>query len=142
MTGTAPRVALVDGDVTIDWNIAHTRRHAERGASWNPDDATRIYSQAGGAALLAQLIGAIARQLEDADGPHWRVEFAAGPPSAPTPGDGTLHHSYSVWTNHGGTREAPVWRVEEFLGLDPKIRQDAPATREGQARNVELVVLD
>lgn len=57
------KVVIVTGDVTMDWNLARTRRSDGGGAAWSADDCTRAYWQPGGAALLADLVEALRDQL-------------------------------------------------------------------------------
>ena len=50
------RHVVVDGDVTVDWNLAH----GLRGDEAIGHDGIRAYHQAGGAALLAELVAQVA----------------------------------------------------------------------------------
>src|SRR5436309_1626200 len=59
-----PWTVVVTGDVTMDWNLARKRRSNVGAVAWNSDGCTRAYWLSGGAALLADLIEAIAEQLE------------------------------------------------------------------------------
>jgi hypothetical protein len=118
------QAVVVTGDVSIDWNLARSRGSEGGGAVWNADDCTRAYWQRGGAALLADLIDAVARDV----GRGGQVKCAVrqmGAPAAPVhPGDAGYHHSYALWSlfKYGVKSpldsEKPAWRVEEFLGLD------------------------
>ena len=38
---------IVNGDVTMDWNLARTRRSVGPATEWNADDCTRAYWQRG-----------------------------------------------------------------------------------------------
>ena len=53
----------------MDWNLARTRRSDSDSEAWNADNCTRTYWQQGGAALLADLVEAIAEQLGQAGKP-------------------------------------------------------------------------
>jgi hypothetical protein len=141
----------VAGDVTIDWNVARSRAGGGSGSVWNADDRTRAYRQPGGAALLAQVIGAVAEKLPAGGSRGGRLDVRSMPPPEQTlcPGDARYHHSYAIWSADLAARSAErgVWRVQEFLGLDSgakagtlaaaasmKVARDAP--------DASLVVLD
>lgn len=114
------RLAVVTGDLTIDWNLARTRRDPADAEAWNADDSTRAYWQRGGAALLADVVAAVAGDLEEAGSGPWDVRRIAAPTDPVCPEDLPYHHSYAIWSNRGGSKDAPAWRVEEFLGPDPR----------------------
>ena len=63
-THTSHNVVVVTGDVTMDWNLARTRRDDEGRLAWTGEDCTCAYWQRGGAALLADLIDAVASELQ------------------------------------------------------------------------------
>ena len=126
---SARGVALVAGDVTIDWNLARTRRDAGDATAWTSDASTRAYWQPGGAALLGDLVAAVARDLEERGQASWQRQQSCGPIAAVRPDDPAYHHSYAVWSNHAGPTQRPLWRVEEFLGLDPIPSQPAAAEK-------------
>ncbi|HXF41123.1 MAG TPA: ATPase, partial [Blastocatellia bacterium] len=153
MTKNSAKVIVVTGDVTMDWNLARTRRSDNGGAAWNADDSTRIYWQRGGAALLADLIAAVA------DGLRGKGDYPVRQMNAPSeetrPGDARFHHSYAMWSLHdydvksSRDKNKPLksWRVEKFLGLD---KSDAdPSTVSAGWKHVqddtpdaEIIVLD
>ncbi len=54
------KVVVITGDVTMDWNFARTRSSESSRVAWTAEDCTRTYWQRGGAALLADLIEAVA----------------------------------------------------------------------------------
>ncbi len=56
------KIAVVTGDVTMDWNIAHQHLEGD-GMAWNSQNWTHAYWQRGGAALLADLIEDVAMDL-------------------------------------------------------------------------------
>src|SRR5438552_12605183 len=118
MGDTRPRIAVVTGDLTIDWNLARTRRHKSEGGAWSADNSMRAYWQRGGAALLADVISGVAQDLGPTGEPPWEVRQMAAPTDAVCPEDLPYHHSYAIWSNRAGPKDPPVWRVEEFLGLD------------------------
>ena len=48
----APRRVIVTGDVTIDWNLARTRKLADSGMGWNADDRIEGHAWSGTLAYL------------------------------------------------------------------------------------------
>jgi RyR domain len=125
-TSDSQKVIVVTGDVTMDWNLAHTRRSDGGGAAWNADDCTRAYWQRGGAALLADLIEAVAGELKQQGKADYALREMGAPRDQALPGDPRFHHSYAMWslfdydlkTARDRNRPPQAWRVQEFLGLD------------------------
>jgi hypothetical protein len=66
-------IVVVTGDVTLDWNIARSRHSASDGFAWNADDCTHVYWQRGGAALVGDLIEAVAGQPQKAGKTQYAV---------------------------------------------------------------------
>lgn len=111
---------VVSGDVTIDWNLARTRKLVDGGAVWNSEDRTETYGGPGGAAVLARLVEEVGATLAD-EGLAVEVTGPPGPQGSISPGDPRFYHSYAVWSQYPrrkGDRDRGVWRVDEFLGLD------------------------
>ena len=112
-------IIIITGDVTMDWNLARMRRSKSDVSFWSADDTTSTTWQRGGSALLADLIDAIAKDLQK-NGAH---QFSIHQTGAPRKSNKVqtdseqYHHSYAMWSpvKYGDT---PAWRVEEFLGLD------------------------
>ncbi len=138
MAGTKdPKVVVVTGDVTMDWNLARTRRSDSGGAAWNADDCTRAYWQRGGAALLADLIEAVADELRAAGQADYSLREMGAPRHQALPGDPRFHHSYAMWslfdydvkTSRDKNKPPQTWRVGEFLGLD-RCAADGPSAAE------------
>jgi hypothetical protein len=147
------RTILVAGDVTIDWNIACTRTSESRSPAWTAEDSTRAYWQRGGAALLADLIEAVANQMRKSDQAMYEIRPMAAPRNPVHPGDVRYHHSYAMWSLFKPGVQPPldaaipVWRVEGFLGLDRSPAPEPSAAADGQKMvndplDAELVVLD
>lgn len=118
-----PHVAIVSGDVTMDWNLARIRKLDHGALEWNADDCTRSNWQRGGAALLADLIGAVAQQLNESRLARWEVRTLATPAQPVSPTDAGYHHSYALWSAHkhdlrSSDKNKSAWRVAEFLGLN------------------------
>jgi len=102
-----PRLVVVNGDVTMDWNLARTRRAEGAGAAWNAEDTTEGYVQPGGAALLAELIQTIVDQLP-ADAERFEVR-RAGLPDRFSLQNAGLHHSFALWSPHESHDATQVW---------------------------------
>jgi hypothetical protein len=105
------------GDVTMDWNLARVNRGTAKELTWNPDDSTHACWQRGGAALLADLIAVIAKDLEAGSDNDYSL-FQTGAPTEPVdPSNSRYHHSYAIWSLYKEKGQM-VWRVAEFLGID------------------------
>jgi hypothetical protein len=139
MTTNKLREVVVTGDVTMDWNLARFRRaRGDVGLHmWWSDDRTRACWQRGGAAMLADLISAVAK-------PRGYVVRQMDAPLEPVhPDDDRFHHAYALWDQFKGAK-GQAWRVKEFLGLDRSPAQEAAPwqqVRDDPADPV-LVVLD
>ncbi|RLT35090.1 MAG: hypothetical protein DWI57_15860 [Chloroflexi bacterium] len=74
------KIVGVTGAVTIDWNIACAIPDRRSGASWIEERShTRAYWQRGGAALLADLVDAIAAWLQQSGRGRFSVRQIAAP---------------------------------------------------------------
>lgn len=147
-------LVVVTGDVTIDWNLARTRSSTSGAAVWTAADCTRAYWQRGGAALLADVIEAVAERLRQEGQADYAVRQTGAPQAGEPicPDDPRYHHSYASWSlfEYGVKppfhAEKPAWRVEEFLGLDRCVADGPEATEWRRVVNdppdAELVVLD
>jgi hypothetical protein len=116
----AIRRVIVSGDVTMDWNLARTRKLTDSGIAWNASDRTETYAQPGGAALEAGLMREVAGTLAEA-GIAVEVSGPGTPGGPATPVDPRFNHSYAIWSRfprRKGDRDSSIWRVEDFLGLD------------------------
>jgi hypothetical protein len=136
---------IVTGDIAIDWNLARTRRSTSDTSFWSADDTARTTWQRGGAALLADLVEAIARDLPHGEGPGFSIRQTGAPPqsSLVQPDDDQYHHSYAMWSLFKYENK-PAWRVEEFLGLNKAASdsiQDWQKVVE-DTREASLIVLD
>jgi hypothetical protein len=141
----AERVVVITGDITMDWNLARTRRSKGDALFWSADDTTSTTWQRGGSALLADLVEAIAKDLQQSGASQFSIRQTGAPrkSSKVQPDNNQYHHSYAMWSLFKYA-EKPAWRVEEFLGLDrarsdsvqdwQKVVDDTPAA--------DLVVLD
>jgi hypothetical protein len=151
-TNTSEQTIIVTGDIAMDWNLARTRRSRNDASFWSADDITNTTWQRGGAALLADLVVAIARDLQKAGAPGYSIRQTGAPrdPRNVQADDSQYNHSYAMWASFklglkpGQDKEKEAWRVEEFLGLNKtrnksiqewqKVVEDTP--------NAGLVVLD
>jgi hypothetical protein len=139
------KTVIITGDITMDWNLARTRRSPGDSSFWNADDTARTTWQRGGAALLADLVEAIARDLPHDEGAGFSIHQtgAARTSSQVQPNDDRYNHSYAMWSpvKYG---DKPAWRVEEFLGLNRcsnACAQDWQKVVEDSAA-ADLVILD
>jgi hypothetical protein len=139
------QIVIITGDIAMDWNLARTRRSKGDTPFWSADDTTSTSWQRGGGALLADLIEAIAKDLQRSGSLHFSIRQTGAPhkSSKVHPDNGQYHHSYAIWSlfKYG---EKPAWRVEEFLGLD---RADSDPVQDWQkvvddTPEADLVVLD
>jgi len=146
------KTVIVTGDVAMDWNLARTRRSKTDAAFWNADDTTNTTWQRGGAALLADLVEVIARDLQKGGAPGFSIRQSGAPRNSRKvqADDRRYTHSYAMWASfkYGvkppQDKEKQAWRVEEFLGLNKarnttvqewqKVVEDTP--------EATLVVLD
>lgn len=116
------KTVVVTGDVTIDWNIARVQQKGSVSHVWNAEDLTCAFFQRGGAALLADLIEAVAKKLRQPKPANVKILQTNAPRDAVAPGDNQFDHSYAIWAPYklaesGSSQGENVWRVQEFLGL-------------------------
>jgi hypothetical protein len=125
-TRKSDRTILITGDVSMDWNLARTRRSKSDQSFWSADDTTSAYCQRGGSALLADLVEAVAADLQKSGSTRFSIHQTGAPHKLLKvhPDDDRYHHSYAMWSQYKYAEKAPLdkekpaWRVEEFLGLD------------------------
>ena len=148
-------VIVVTGDVTMDWNLARTRRSDSGSAAWNADDCTRAYWQRGGAALLADLIQAVVSRLKQEGKADYSLREMGAPRDQALSGDPQFHHSYAMWslfdydvkTARDKNKPPQAWRVQEFLGLDrcaiaASLEKDEWKRVQNDTAEADIVVLD
>lgn len=119
------KTIIVAGDVTMDWNLAHTPGGSGEDISgstvWNDEDRTRAYCARGGAAQLADAVEAIASDLSGGGLGGYQVRQPSSPQAPVCSNDGRFHHSYAIWSLFPYERrpaQRSVWRVSRFLGFD------------------------
>ena len=141
----AEKDVIITGDITMDWNLARTRRSRNDISFWSADDTTSSTWQRGGSALLADLVEAIAKDLQQSGANQFSIHQTGAPRKSNKvqPDSDQYHHSYAMWSlfKYG---EKPAWRVEEFLGLD---RSNHDTVQDWQkvvddTSEAELVILD
>ena len=125
-TNKSEQTIIITGDITMDWNLARTRRSKSDVSFWSADDTASTNWQRGGAALLADLVEAIARELQLSGTPRFSIRQtgAPGKRGKVQPDDKRFHHSFAMWSpsKYGEKppldKEKEAWRVSEFLGLN------------------------
>jgi hypothetical protein len=145
-------VIVITGDITMDWNLARTRRSKDSQSFWSPDDTACIFWQRGGAALLADLVDAVATDLQQKGGSPISIRQIAAPRKSAKPHaeDDQYNHSYAMWSlfkyseKAQFNKEKPAWRVEEFLGLSRASRDSIQEWQKvaDDTSKADLVVLD
>jgi hypothetical protein len=130
------RELVVAGDVTIDWNLARAGR-PDGALGWTAEAELSAHRQAGGAALLTDVLGAVGDQLStqglavQVHGPVLSAEYLV-------PGDPRFPHAWALWSCFDDDHHE-AWRVAEFLGLEnPK----APATDPVETPNPDIPTAD
>lgn len=140
--GKRTQTVVVIGDLTIDWNLARSRSLQSSGNLWNADDRTRTYVQPGGSALVAGLLEGLAAESNPI-----QLYHASLPSGNILPSDNTIHHSYAIWgaypENAKSPSGEPVWRVEEFLGLDRSLGVSTGTLQpDKDPESADVIVLD
>ncbi len=134
--GGPTRELVVSGDITVDSNLARVTRPGG-GRAWSAEAQLCARSQAGGAALLTQVLGAVGERL----GSHGVSVTTHGPvldAGGTALGDPRFPHVYALWSRF----EHDAWRVQEFLGIE-KARGDAPPLASDLGPpTADVVVLD
>ncbi|QDU39625.1 RyR domain protein [Maioricimonas rarisocia] len=104
-------IVLVDGDVTIDWNLADLGPRDGHSLGWSAESQSRMSQQRGGAALLADLTASVLADISIAS-----VETGPMPAEPVRNDDLRYHHAYAMWRRDSDD----AWRVGQFLGVDPR----------------------
>jgi hypothetical protein len=132
-------VAVVTGDVTIDWNLAYLQPKGQRThVIWSPDDQGCLSWQRGGAAMLADVIDNVSKLEEVKKQADFHVLKVEAPKIGGelSPSSKDHHHSFAlwgrdepdkrfdpspVWSQEKGDEEYDkrwVWRVKRYLGFE------------------------
>ncbi|HEY0080222.1 MAG TPA: AAA family ATPase [Pyrinomonadaceae bacterium] len=144
---SARRIAVVDGDVTIDCHIA-SQRSPDYPSLWHiGNEKVPFAMREGGAALLGELIGGVARRVgrNQAAGNGWEVIAR----HVPNGSHENFPRLYSVWHQYerspdeskGREADSKVWRISHFLGSQPAADSRTPPPLQAGERP-SLVVLD
>jgi hypothetical protein len=144
------KTIVVAGDVTIDWNIARLQRIEGMTQAWTAKEITAAFCQRGGAAMLADLINAVGRNMKKDGDLSLDIRQPDLPRDWISPTDSHLHHSYAMWSPFKMDERQPgsgnVWRVQEFLGLSPLYAGSGPKANLGKVTDdlasPDVVILD
>jgi hypothetical protein len=144
------KTIIVNGDVTIDWNIARLPRMEGMTQAWTAHEFTAVFCQRGGAAMLADLVNAVARNLKQTKNLDFNVRQANLPGGWLSPTDNRFHHTYAMWAPFKRDKSKPdsgnVWRVQEFLGVTPphdKLKSKGkPERTDGGPTLPDIVIID
>lgn len=122
----ATRTAVVAGDITIDWMLAKPRDLTAPPPYWTNDVKAAAFSQAGGAALLAELLRRSARESWHILGPRVTTELLQERYlSAENP---DYDHAFSIWAPYpehvSRAPERTRWRISEFQGWNDQLQGD------------------
>ena len=141
-TSSSGNVSLITGDLTLDWHILNQYHHQGNKVGWNSKLWTRACSQIGGAGLLADLI----ERTATLDSSIENAQFLS--PDFPNkqfhPCQDQFHNSYALWSLFDEGKQA-VWRVEQYLGLDPVENYGKAGTAPFPIKSTEqprIVVID
>ena len=124
---------IVDGDVTMDWNLADLGPKNGETSSWSGAARSRMCWQRGGAALVADLIEASINDI-----PGSSVQTRELPTEPVRSNDPRFHHAYAMWRRDRKGK----WRVHDFLGVDPRRAGISGSAIETGGAVPELVVID
>jgi RyR domain len=122
-------VVMVDGDVTVDWNLASGAQGADAAGL----GGIKVSRQAGGAALLADLV----EQVAATSGQQIGLIRPSVPPAV-SPDDPGAHHSWALWSP--SQKRDGAWRVDRVLGAT-RAANGVPAGLSTPDR-ADLIVID
>jgi hypothetical protein len=86
------KTVVVAGDVTVDWNIARIRKTDSVSLTRNPENLTAACCQYGGAAIIADLMSALAKETGGVE-----LRKISLPAENITPYDTRFPHTYAMW---------------------------------------------
>jgi len=91
------QIIVISGDIFTDWNLARSPRSKGNVSSSSADDTTSTSWQCGRAALLADLVEAIAGDLQMSGSSQFSIIQMGAPRDSGSvhPDDDLYHHSYS-----------------------------------------------
>lgn len=143
-------VVVINGDLTIDWNLAHLQNLPDSAASWASDNVTRACWQRGGACLIADLVESLASAMSRQQEPYAIVQTVNVPRIEICPTDRRFNHSYALFApmasgdKHSDGTPKLVWRVANSLGVDRISNSEMVASQqlESDPEQADVVVLD
>jgi hypothetical protein len=135
----------VCGDSTVDWAITlQTTSTLTATYLWEARETAQIIAQPGGAALLTDLLRAVAaRSAPEAaqpcleiDGPLLTTDMLSNPRNP------TTHRTFASWERYvrSSHDSAPVWRMHQFLGVEPATESTPAGTSPGDG--IDCLVID
>jgi len=129
---------VVDGDVTIDWNLIYFQDALDTTSLWNASNTARACPLPGGAAMLSELIETLCAGLTDT----LPIQIFAPrlPENVISSGNRCFNHSYAIW-GLLGDKDKKGWRVSQYLGIDPA-STDADRRWGEDTDTADLIVLD
>ncbi len=136
-------IAIVTGDVTMDWHIVRSEPLKGGTTGWDPARWATACCQRGGAALLADLVEKVAGRLKTTTGHSYSL-FQTDAPREPVHSiDPHYHHSYALWTSFS-SKGKQVWRVQDHLGVAPRGKTKEAGWQQvaGDPDKADVVVLD
>jgi hypothetical protein len=144
------KTIIVDGDVTIDWNIARLPQTEGRTQAWTAYEFTAVFCQRGSAAMLADLVNAVARNLKQNAHLDFDIRQVNLPRGRLSPTNDRFHHTYAMWAPFKMDESKPdsgnVWRVQEFLGVNPPYDTSKPKDKlekfEDEPVSPDIVIID
>ncbi|MFA5885493.1 MAG: RyR domain-containing protein [Acidimicrobiia bacterium] len=134
--GGSTRELVVAGDITVDVNLARLSR-PDGGRAWTAEAQLCAHSQAGGAALLAQVLDAVGERLA----PQGITVATHGPmhgAEGAVLGDSGFPHAYALWSHF----DDKAWRVQELLGVEAARGAAVPVAGDLGNATADVVVLD
>ena len=130
---------IITGDVTIDWNLIFFQSAQDSTTLWNANNTARACPQAGGAAMLSQLIEMLYK--DPGEKTPVRIHALHVPENGIHPADEKYNHSYAIWELLG-EKDTKGWRVSRYLGIDPAHQMGAISKLAEEPEQVDLLVLD
>jgi len=111
-----PKKIVITGDVTIDWNLIFLQSARDSTSLWNASNTARACPQPGGVAMLSGLMETLSAGLATTI-PNQVFSIRLSEMAVRSM-DSCFNHSYAIW-GLMGDKEPKVWRVSQFLGIDP-----------------------
>lgn len=141
------KTVVVAGDVTVDWMIARSRTKLSSPTiadMFGGPSGTRVFAEAGGAALIAHILRAAAAKRPALDAKVISPDIRERLESCR---NRRFIRAYSAWgsfpTNRTKSDGQHSWRVEDFWGTDDVTdKEPAPLSISKDVPSPDLLVLD